>query len=84
MNAPTRMFETENEKRWATVRQIYGNAVKCGDKNVYFICGRDMLNIADIEMATEDGAHPNDLGFRCVAEALGATMKNIPLFREKH
>lgn len=83
MSAPTRTFKTENEERCATIRQTYENALKRGDKNVYFICGRDMLNIADVEMASVDGNHPNDLGFWCMAEALGTTLKNIPIFADK-
>lgn len=83
MSAPTRLFKQENEERHATVRQTYENALGRGDKNVYYICGKDMLNYADPDIMTVDGTHPNDLGFWCIAEVLGQTLKNVPLFHKQ-
>ena len=39
-----------------------------GDRNVYFIDGKDLLKGRDREDNTVDGVHPNDLGFYRMAQ----------------
>ena len=40
-----------------------------GDKQLYFLDGSDFLG-KDYSECSADGAHPNDLGFYRIAEAL--------------
>jgi len=45
------------------IRQTYENAVKAGDKHVWFIDGETLFGKEDRDACTVDGCHPNDLGF---------------------
>ncbi len=60
----------EAELRRAVCRKTYANAVKAGDKNVYFIDGRRLFANKDRDDCTVDGAHPNDLGFYRMAKVI--------------
>ena len=67
----------EGEKpRQAIIKATYENAVKSGDKNVYFIESRDIMRYCGNE-GTVDGCHPTDLGFYSMAKALKKVMKKI-------
>lgn len=48
-----------------------------GDNNVYFIDGGEILNIFGGDSGTVDNCHPNDLGFACMAKAIGDVLQNI-------
>lgn len=50
-------------ERTAIVRKTYENAVKSGDKYVWFIDGAELFGGLDKGLCTVDNAHPNDLGF---------------------
>jgi len=56
-------FYGATDERTNAIKQTYLNAVKSGDKNVYFIDGRDLVKEVDPSYLTVDGTHPNDLGF---------------------
>lgn len=45
------------------IRKTYENAVKAGDKNVYFMDGEDLFGKSERSACTVDRCHPNDLGF---------------------
>lgn len=45
------------------IRATYENAVASGDRNVYFIDGRDFFDKTTRNICTVDGCHPNDVGF---------------------
>ena len=45
------------------IRTTYENAVAAGDKNVYFIDGRELLLPEARECSLVDNVHPTDLGF---------------------
>jgi lysophospholipase L1-like esterase len=47
-----------------------------GDKQLYFLDGSDFLG-KDYSECSVDGAHPNDLGFYRIAEALEPVIRNI-------
>lgn len=64
-------------ERKEVVRKTYNNAVKNGDKNVWFIEGNKIYDILGKDSCTVDRNHPNDLGFMCMAEAVGEIMKDI-------
>ncbi len=51
------------DERAAIIRQTYENAKKNGDKNVWFIDGRDLFKDISYAYLTVDNIHPNDLGF---------------------
>lgn len=52
----------DNDVRRGIIRETYDNACKNGDKNVYFVDGKDYFDGIRNE-ATVDGCHPTDLGF---------------------
>ncbi|WP_176012962.1 SGNH/GDSL hydrolase family protein [Victivallis sp. Marseille-Q1083] len=56
-------FAPGQEERRAIIRQTYENAVKAGDRNVWFIDGESLFGNEDRDACTVDGCHPNDLGF---------------------
>jgi lysophospholipase L1-like esterase len=45
------------------IRKTVENAVKNGDKKVWFIDGEILFGYQDRDACTTDGTHPNDLGF---------------------
>ena len=49
----------------------YNNAIATGDKNVYFVDGHKIYEKIGIDLCMVDTAHPNDIGFWCMAEAIG-------------
>jgi len=53
----------DKERRRDIIYKTYENAVKAGDKHVYFIDGRDLFGKTDRSACTVDRCHPNDLGF---------------------
>jgi len=58
----------------------YMNAVKSGDKNVYFIDGDSLFGGLGHDECTTDGCHPNDLGFWRMYEVIG---RAVEMFLEK-
>lgn len=58
-----RHFGNEVEKRKEIIKRTYENAVKGGDKNVYFLDGQCFYDEIGLDKATVDTCHPNDLGF---------------------
>lgn len=63
--------------RRAVVRATYEAARACGDEHVYFVDGERMFGAEDRTLCTMDGTHPNDLGFRRMAEAIRPTLAHI-------
>lgn len=57
------------------IRQTYENAKAAGDKNVYFIDGRELLLPTALEYSLVDNIHPTDLGF------FGMYSRIFPLMR---
>ena len=70
-------ISTDREKRINVIRTTYENALKAGDRNVYFIHGDDIYAPVGKESCTVDKCHPNDLGFFCMANAIGDVIKRI-------
>lgn len=60
--------QKENVERRKVVIESYERAKAEGDKNVYFIDGKDLLKGTNREDCTADGVHPNDLGFYRMAQ----------------
>jgi len=57
------------------IMETFNNAVKSGDKNVYFIDGEGLWK--DINCCSVDTTHPNDYGFVCMAEKIGNVIGKI-------
>ena len=56
------------------------NAVASGDKNVYFIDGRDLMKLAKND-GTVDGTHPTDYGFFSMAKELIRVIEREGIFK---
>lgn len=68
---------TEEEKqRLEIIRKTFDDAKVSNDKNVYFICGTELMEYAGND-GTVDGCRPNDLGFYSMAKALITVLKSV-------
>ena len=63
------------EKRRRIVLDTYGGALAAGDKNVYFVDGKEMLGTDERHACTIDLIHPTDLGFMRMAKYVLPTLK---------
>ncbi len=70
MSRPKFYLENFEERRLEVIKRTYENAKAAGDKNVYFIDGRDLCKVCGNE-GTVDNCHPTDLGFFSMAQTLG-------------
>lgn len=69
---------TEEEiARRDTVKSVYESQLAKGDRNIYFIDGTQITAVLAGDSATVDGAHPNDLGFMCMANSVSEVLKKI-------
>lgn len=59
------------------IAESYARALADGDKNVYFVDGREHFATFNADGCTVDGCHPNDLGFYRMAEAVGSVLEKI-------
>lgn len=76
MSRPNLYLNDEEKERLEIIRQTYQNAINSGDKNVYFIPGPSLMDLAGNE-GTVDTCHPNDLGFTSMARKLGDLLEKI-------
>lgn len=76
ISAPYIATKDDGNKRREVIKRTYENALKSGDKNVYFIDGGHLYDGPFADSCTVDGVHPNDLGFFRMAE------KIIPVIKE--
>lgn len=74
---PTATFNDDAKARRDIVKRTYENAIKNGDKNVYFIDGEDFFKDCpeDAEVCFTDTIHPTDLGFYKMTEAIEPVIK---------
>lgn len=78
LSRPRARFNDEEEaKRHEVVVETYEKAKAAGDKNVWFVDGAGILNIFGGDCGTVDCVHPNDLGFACMAKALGDVLEKL-------
>ena len=63
------------------MRETYENAVKNGDRNVYFLDGRTLFGGVDPAICTTDRTHPNDLGHYLMARTLEGVLEEIGVKR---
>ncbi len=66
----------DSEERADIIRRTCENAKAAGDRNVYFIAGKTLMEKVKAE-GTVDNVHPNSLGMYCIAEVLGDCLEKI-------
>lgn len=72
--------EALQNKRREVVRKTYENAVKSGDKNVYFLNGEEFYtDEISFNICTVDGCHPNDVGMLMMARGFEKVLKKIDI-----
>ncbi|MCQ2462548.1 MAG: GDSL-type esterase/lipase family protein [Clostridia bacterium] len=65
------LFEKREQcERTGIIRATYENAVRDGDKNVYFVDGGKFFPPENMVFCTNDNTHPNDLGMFYMANAI--------------
>lgn len=69
MSCPKYCITREETERLHVIKTTYETALFAGDKNVYFIDGKELMQIAG-EGGTVDGCHPNNYGFVSMANAV--------------
>ena len=74
LTAPKFIRDAKMEARFKVIKKTYDNAIANGDKNVYFISGKELLVLCGNE-GTVDGTHPTDYGFASMAKVLGDLME---------
>ena len=74
---PAFFFTEENICRRDIVMQSYLDARAAGDKNVYFIDGSAFFNGENAEDMTIDLTHPNDAGFKKMADYIGDVIAKV-------
>lgn len=65
----------ESVLRRNVIFETYQKAISQGDNNVYFIDGESVFRGPYENICTVDGAHPTDMGFALMADAIEATLK---------
>ena len=63
--------------RRAAIRHSYERAIAAGDRHVYHIDGGTLYSGDEWWDCTVDGLHPNDLGFRRMADVIGDKIAEI-------
>ena len=76
MTSPRWIQPKERLEYCEVVRKTYENALASGDKNVYFLDGKDLMSLCKNE-GSVDNTHPNDFGFASMAKAVGDVIEKI-------
>lgn len=76
MCRPYFLATEDSLKRHEIIKRTYENAISQGDKHVYMISGRELMQLAQND-GTVDGVHPTDLGFFSMAQALIPIIERI-------
>lgn len=75
MNRPKLYLNAMGLHRLNIIMRTVENARAAGDKNVYFVSGKELMALCSDE-GTVDGTHPTDLGFFSMAKALLPVLKS--------
>ncbi len=76
MPRPKYYLNDEEILRSQITYNTYLSAKEAGDKNVYFISGRELMELVE-DTGTVDNCHPTDSGYFSMANAVGRTLKKI-------
>lgn len=63
------------EQRRQVIMETYCDAIKAGDRHVYFVDGAQMFGCNDHGDCTVDACHPTDLGFYFMANAIAPVIR---------
>lgn len=74
--SPKYFLNEEFQKRTQVIYNTYKNAKARGDKNVYLITGRELMNLVG-DNGTVDITHPTDSGFFSMSYAMMPVIKKI-------
>ncbi len=67
----------ESAMRRSVIFETYANALNRGDKCVSFVDGESMFRMGtDADACTVDGVHPNELGFKRMADRISESLKD--------
>ncbi len=77
MSAPNYENMPQADERRRIIRKTYENALASGDKNVYYIDGKDFFGDEQRQFCTTDTTHPNDYGFHKMAGVIEPVLKEI-------
>lgn len=75
MSRPKYYLSDEEKARRGVVEETYLNAVRNGDKNVYYIPGNTLMDDTIKDGGTVDGTHPTDAGFLSMANVIEPVLK---------
>jgi len=76
LSRPKYRLSDEEKRRQEIIFTTYENAVKRGDRNSFFLGGRDLMAQCR-EEGTVDGCHPTDFGFASMASALEEPLRRL-------
>ena len=65
------------EARRKIIKDTYDRAIAQGDKNIYFVDGREIFKGEEWDAVTVDGTHPNDFSFYRFAQYLEKYLKPL-------
>ncbi len=82
MSRPDFYYNSDCIHRRNVVYHTFYQAYSEGDRNVYYLDGQMLFEGPDADSCTVDGCHPNDLGFKYMAEAVESTLRRI--FMQTH
>ncbi|NLZ55971.1 MAG: hypothetical protein GX900_04850 [Clostridiaceae bacterium] len=78
MTKPDFEFGIElNKQRRRVIRKTYLNAVRAGDRRVWFVDGQTLFGRRGRDNCTVDRCHPNDLGFYRMARRIEPLLRSI-------
>lgn len=77
VSKPKPRLNDDDKIRREIIKTTCEQAKANGDKNVYFIDGSQMITLFGGDDGTVDGAHPNDLGFMCMAKVIGEKVAEV-------
>ncbi len=67
-------YSYNNSFRREVIFKTYANALKSGDKHVYYIDSYALFSGEGRDECTVDGCHPNDIGFERMANVIGSVI----------
>ncbi len=79
LTRPTSHLTEDEKERIRIVKETFEAAKKQGDKNVYFICGTDLIPEEIAEIWSVDDCHPNDSGFASMAKEIIKAFKGFDI-----
>lgn len=75
ISRPQNPLSDEGKLRREIIETTYQNALSRGDGKVWFIDGEKFFSEYGGSCETVDGCHPNDIGFRYMADSIGAVLR---------